>query len=80
MPSNLTFTGTGYGEIDFGREIVNILHISVQNDPIEISLDGKQHYMTLKVGAHTLEISVVSRLYIRGNGDWQVMGSFHNHW
>ncbi|GAG23296.1 unnamed protein product [marine sediment metagenome] len=74
MASNISFNGSSPKGIDFGKK-VNILHISVQDSPIGISLDNGQNYMTLPVGKHTLYIGIISKALINGSGTWQVIGS-----
>jgi len=75
MPSNKVYTGVGSGEIDFG-EIVNLLHISVQNDQVGISLDNGRNYMTFLVGKHTINIGIIKKLLIGGDGSWQIIGTY----
>ena len=74
MASNIMFSGSGSSGINFERKI-NLLHISVQDSSIGISLDGGQNYMTLLIGKHTLSIGIISKALINGSGTCQKIGT-----
>ena len=72
--TNQTFSGVGATELSLTK-YTNVLHVSVQNASISISVDKGANFLTLLAGFHTLHLGVITSVQINGSGTWQILAT-----
>lgn len=73
MAANKTFSGSGAGDIQFGRPVGHLL-VAVTTATIDISFDQGDTSITLPVGFHSFPVGNTKEITISGSGGWQIVG------